>query len=172
MAKALKIPYETAIQGIALEKHWTAGPFIEWVQSSLHNWPNTYKHRSILRVGDRLEEGLFVQLEYKEGTLGDVPERLYFGLHVGGARSLAIDEDGVTGHTNSVGLGRPFYKQRVGHPHVHLPVQEASYGYAEPITRAPVEELWQQFLQRANILGAPKLNLPDLLGRDGQMRLI
>lgn len=172
MAKPLKIPYETAIQGIALEKHWTAGPFIEWVQSSLHNWPNTYKHRSILRVGDRLEEGLFVQLEYKEGTIGEVPERLYFGLHVGGARSLAIDEDGVTGHTNTVGLGRPFYKQRVGHPHVHLPVQEASYGYAEPIMRAPVEELWQQFLQRANIMGAPKLNLPDMLGRDGQMRLI
>ncbi len=172
MAKPLKIPFDTAIRGIELEKHWTAGPVIEWVQSSLHHWPHTYKHRSILQVGDRMEEGLFVQLEYKGGTVGDIPERLYFGLHVGGARTLAIDEDGVTGHTNTVGLGRPFYKQRIGHPHIHLPVQEASYGYAEPLERQPVDVLWNQFLQRANIVGAPPLNLPDMLGHDGQMRLI
>lgn len=172
MAKPLKISYEAALSGIAQVKRWTGGPSIEWNQSSFHNWPQTFKHRSALAVGDRFEEGLFVQLEYKGGTIGEVPERLYFGLHIGGARALAIDEDGVTGHMNSVGLGRPYYKQRIGHPHIHLPVQEASYGYAEPIDRQSVDVLWQQFLQRANIIGAPTLNLPDMMGRDGQMRLI
>ncbi|WP_165676944.1 hypothetical protein [Metapseudomonas otitidis] len=172
MGKASLIAYDLAVQGILLEKSWTSGPFIDWVQVSVHHWPNSFKHRSILRVGDRMEEGLFVQLEYKAGTIQDLPDRLYFSLFVESSRVFAIDEDGVTGHTNKVGKGLPFYQQRVGHPHMHVPVEEASYGYAKPLARAPAEELWQQFLSDANIVGAPPLNLPGAVAEDGQLRLL
>jgi hypothetical protein len=172
MGKLLKIPFDVAIREIEREKHWTAGPYIDWVQTSVNRWPFAFKHRSVLRVGDRMAEGLFIQLEYKAGTIENLPERIYFGLHVGGARTFAVDEDGVTGHTNKVGRGMPFYQQRVGHPHIHLPVLESSYGYVEPLDRCPVEELWQLFLERANIHGAPPLNLPGADSTDVQLRLI
>ena len=172
MAKPLKIPYEEALAGIQKEKHWTAGGEIEWVQTSVNHWPFAYKHRSVLRVGNVLAEGLMVQLEYKGGVIEDLPERLCFTLLVGGARVFGIDEDGVTRHVNRVGIGQPFYQQTIGHPHIHLPVPEASYGYAEPIDRVPVEMLWQSFLERANILDGPRLNLPGMERPDGQLRLI
>jgi len=123
-------------------------------------------------VGERTIEGLFVQLEYKAGRFAGAPERLYFGLFVQSSRSFAVDEGGFTRHRNKVGIGRPFYQETIGHPHMHIPVLEASYGYAEPMGREPAEQLWQIFLQRANIHDAPVFNLPDEIGQDGQLRLI
>ncbi|MFF7706036.1 hypothetical protein [Pseudomonas sp. NPDC007930] len=172
MAKPRTIPYERALSGINLEKHWTAGERIEWVQTSVQNWPFAYKHRSVLRTGSRFAEGLFVQLDYKAGIIGGLPERLYFGLFVDGARTCALDEDGVSGHINKIGAGQPFYRCVVGHPHVHIPVPDGSYGYAEPVQRLPLHELWQVFLSRANIIGAPPLELPGGETSAGQMRLL
>jgi hypothetical protein len=172
LAKPLKIPYEEALAGIQKQKQWTAGPAIDWVQTSVNHWPFAYRHRSVLKVGNILAEGLVLQLEYKGGVIDGLPERLYFTLLVGGARVFGVDEDGVTSHVNRAGLGQPYFQQTIGHPHIHLPVPEASYGYAEPIDRVEVEMLWQHFLERANITGAPRLNLPGMEGPDGQLRLI
>jgi len=166
------IPYRDAADGIEAHKDWLGADRIEWVMTTVHRWPSSYKYRAALQVDDRGVEGMFVQLEYKAGKLDGAPERLYFGLFVQGSRSFAVDDGGFTRHRNKVGRGLPFYQKTIGHPHVHIPVLEASYGYAEPIDRLPAEQLWQLFLRRANIYGAPTLNLPDDIGQDGQLRLI
>lgn len=166
------IPYRDAVEGIEAPKRWLGADRIEWVMTTVHRWPETYKYRAALQIGERSVEGMFVQLEYKAGKLAGAPERLYFGLFVQGSRSFAVDEGGFTRHRNKVGRGLPFYQQTIGHPHMHVPVLEASYGYAEPVERAPADQLWQVFLQRANIDGAPILNLPEEIGQDGQLRLI
>lgn len=172
MGLSALIPYVDATHGIDLPKYWFGLDRIEWVLTTVHRWPSTYKYRAPLLVGETTIEGLFVQLEYKAGTVPGAPERLYFGLFVQSARSFAVDEGGFTRHKNKVGIGLPFYQQIIGHPHMHVPVLEASYGYAEPIPREPAEGLWQLFLSRANISGAPPLNLPDDSGQTGQLRLI
>lgn len=166
------IPYEDAMLGIDTKKQWLGSDRIDWVMTTVKKWPSTYKYRASLMVGERTEEGLFVQLDYKAGSLPGAPERLYFGLFVQSARSFAVDDGGFTRHRNKVGKGLPFYQQVIGHPHMHIPVFEASYGYAEPLNREPAEQLWQLFLMRANIQGAPPLNLPDETGQTGQMRLL
>lgn len=166
------IPYRDAIAGIDVSKNWLGADRIEWVMTTVQRWPSTYKYRAALQVGDRTVEGMFVQLEYKGGKIDGAPERLYFGLFVRSCRSFAVDEGGFTRHRNKVGKGLPFYQETIGHPHMHIPVLEASYGYAEPIDRQPAEQLWQLFLKRANILGAPNMNLPDEIGHHGQLRLI
>ncbi|AVX90019.1 hypothetical protein PkP19E3_17660 [Pseudomonas koreensis] len=166
------IPYEEAMKGINTQKRWFGGDRIDWVMTSVHKWPSTHKYRATLMVGERTLEGLFVQLEFKAGKVDGVPEHLYFGFFVKSSRSFAVDEGGFTRHRNKVGKGLAYYQQTIGHPHMHIPVLEASYGYAEPIPRESAEQLWQLFLMRANITGAPKLNLPDEIGHDGQLRLI
>ncbi|WP_349616949.1 hypothetical protein [Azotobacter salinestris] len=166
------IPYHEAVDGISPRKHWLGADRIEWVMTTVNRWPSSYKYRAALQLGERTAEGMFVQMEYKAGKVDGAPERLYFGLFVQGARSFAVDEGGFTRHRNKVGRGLPFYQQTIGHPHMHIPVMEASYGYAEPVERRPAEQLWQLFLHRANIHGAPILNLPDEIGQNGQLRLI
>lgn len=166
------ISYREAIEGIDAIKQWFGSDRIEWVMTTVHRWPSIYKCRAAVQVGERTIEGMFVQLEYKAGKVNGAPERLYFGLFVQSSRSFAVDNGGFTRHRNKVGRGLPFYQQTIGHPHMHIPVLEASYGYAEPVEHQPAEQLWQLFLRRANILGAPNLNLPDEIGQDGQLRLI
>ncbi|MCQ4245576.1 hypothetical protein CXK93_12240 [Stutzerimonas decontaminans] len=166
------IPYREAIEGIDAIKQWLGSNRIEWVMTTVHRWPSIYKYRAAVQVGERTIEGMFVQLEYKAGRVDGAPERLYFGLFVQSSRCFAVDNGGFTRHRNKVGRGLPFYQQTIGHPHMHVPVLEASYGYAEPVENQTAEQLWQLFLERANILGAPKLNLPDDIGQDGQLRLI
>ncbi|MBK3465842.1 hypothetical protein [Pseudomonas sp. MF6776] len=171
MAKPSKISYEEAMAGLEVEKHWVAGDSIEWVQTSVKQWPSSFKFRTALQVGNVRPEGLFLQLDYKPSLIQDVPDKLYMTLLVNNARVFGIDENGSANHVNKVGIGREFFMRKISHPHIHLPVPEASYGYIEPLNAQPVSSLWQVFLSRANIIGAPPLNLPTE-NDEPQMRLI
>ncbi|MBD1553592.1 hypothetical protein [Pseudomonas typographi] len=171
MAKPSRIPYDEAVAGIAIPKTWEAGNTIEWVMTSTKQWPAAYKFRTALGVGAVRPEGLFLQLDYKKSLIEFVPDKLYMTLLVNNARVFGIDENGASNHINTVGAGLPHFMAKVSHPHLHIPVPDASYGYIEPLAPQPVTSLWQLFLERANITGAPPLNLPrdeDQL----QMRLI
>lgn len=92
----------------------------------------------------------------------------------GGARLLALDENGPSEHVNTVGKGMPHYGKNADHPHVHVPVPEGSSGYAEPIDRTDIQALWRIFLERANISGAPPFTLPPRQpqSESGQMDLL
>lgn len=171
MAKPSKISYEEAMAGLDAEKHWDAGESIEWVQTSVNHWPSSFKFRTALRVGNIRPEGLFLQMDYKASLIQDVPDKLYMTLLVNNARVFGIDENGQAGHINKVGIGREHFMKRISHPHIHLPVPEASYGYIEPLKAQSASSLWQVFLSRANIIGAPPLNLP-MEDDEPQMRLI
>lgn len=171
MAKPSKISYEEAMAGLEAEKHWDAGDSIEWVRTSVNLWPSTFKFRTALRIGSIRPEGLFLQLDYKASLIQDVPDKVYMTLLVNNARVFGVDENGQANHMNKVGIGREHFMKKVSHPHIHIPVAEASYGYSEPLEAQPVSSLWQVFLTRANIIGAPPLNLPTE-DDEPQMRLI
>jgi len=171
MAKPSKIPYEEAIAGIDLVKNWEAGPSVEWIKTSIKQWPSSFKFRTALRVGSARLEGLYLQLDYKRSLIEDVPDKLYMTLLINNARVFGVDENGSSNHINTVGLGQPHFMKKVAHPHIHLPVPDASYGYIEPLDPQPVSSLWQLFLKHANIYGAPPLNLPTD-EEEPQMRLI
>ncbi|MBD8592331.1 hypothetical protein IFT75_02810 [Pseudomonas sp. CFBP 8758] len=173
MGKPSKISYDEAIAGLTAEKHWEGAGSIEWVMTTAKQWPASFKFRTALRVGSVRPEGLFLQLDYKMSLIEDVPDKLYMTLLVNNSRVFGVDVNGFAGHINKVGVGKPFFMRRVSHPHIHLPVPEASYGYIEPIDEQPVSSLWQLFLSRANILGAPPLlNHPKVEQNPQQMRLI
>ena len=160
MAQPSKISYEEAITGVQWEKQWEAGESIEWVMTSVKQWPSAYKFKTALRVGSIRPEGLFLQIDFKASLLEGVPDKIYMTLLVNNARVFGVDENGASNHVNKVGRDRPYFMQKISHPHIHLPTPDSSYGYSEPLDRLPVAELWRVFLERANIYGAPALNLP------------
>ncbi|MDV9031342.1 hypothetical protein Q7C30_004375 [Pseudomonas sp. RAC1] len=173
MGKPSKISYDEAMAGLVAEKHWESGDSIKWVMTTVKQTPASFKFRAALRVGSVRPEGLFLQLDYKMSLIEDVPDKFYMTLLVNNSRIFGLDVNGIAGHVNKVGVGRPYFMQRVSHPHIHLPVPEASYGYIEPIDEQPVSDLWQAFLKRANIKGAPEvLNHPKVEQNPQQMRLI
>ena len=169
MAKPAQLGYQIALDGIAKEKYWPAGQAIQWNCRSIKKLPAAYSFRGGLLVDGVQPEGLFVELYYKSSPIPGVPASIKLGLLVQNCLVMALHENGVSRHQNHVGAGLPHYRKTIGHPHFHIPVEGASYGYCEPVERLPVEELWYYFLGRANIIGAPKLNLPG--GDQGELNL-
>lgn len=163
MAQQSQIPYDEAMAGLEAEKAWPEGLPIDWIALSQKKFPSGYSFRASLSLNGRYPEGLFVDLYYKPSVFaqGKGPDKIYMQLLVNSAVVFAIHENGLSRHLNRVGQGMPFYRQAVGHPHVHLPVREASYGYSEPLERASLGSLWASFIDRANIIGAPDLELPE-----------
>lgn len=169
MAKGGQIPFADALAGIAIPKKWAGGKSIKWRPQGQNGFPHSHKARTTLSVNGVIQEGYFVDLFHKASSLDGVPDKVAFVLIVSGARVMALDENGPSDHLNTVGLGQPFYQQIPDHPHLHIPVQESTSGYAEPITRAPIEDLWRLFLKRANINSAPTFNFP---AENGQLELL
>src|SRR5690606_8637106 len=87
-------------------------------------------------------------------------DKLSLTLVFQGVRVLGIDAGDMSGHRNTVGIGRPYHGQRIGCPHVHTVSDDAAYGYAEPLPSTPLPGLWTDFMLRAKIDGAPPLVLP------------
>lgn len=167
MAKPNQIAYDNAMQGIAAAKHWAGPALIRWQLNTVKRFPGAYSARIPLQIGLEIKEGLFVSLYYKQSLHLGVPDKISMTLLVDNARVLSIDHNGVSDHLNTVGHGLPYFKQPIPHPHLHVPVQEASSGYAEPLSDMGLPEMWKLFLSRANIIGAPDFELPR-----GQMPLI
>lgn len=176
MAKPKTIPSATAVKVIDTPKFWLPNSEFAWAQTSVKKFPSSYKLRLGLEVetsGGRIEpEGLFIECFFKKSFIDLIPDTLYMSLLVQNARVFGIDENGPGGHINRVGLGMPFYQQQVNHPHMHIPADESSYGYAEPISRQPIKELWNLFLKQANIYEAPSIILPGETNLSTQMDLL
>lgn len=174
MAKAGKIPYVDAMSAIAVAKSWAGAGSILWKGAGGKGFPSSHKCRIPLSVKDVVQEGYFVDLYHKYSDLPGVPDKVSMTFVAGGARVLALDENGPSEHVNTVGKGMAFYGQNAEHPHIHIPVNESSSGYAEPIDRVHIEGLWRIFLERANIANAPSFTLPPRGPQEdsGQMELL
>ncbi|NBA95533.1 hypothetical protein [Pseudomonas sp. R5(2019)] len=169
MAKAGQMPYADALAAIAVEKRWSGGRKIKWRPQGKNGFPDSHKARVNLSINGVIQEGYFLDLFHKESTLDGVPDKISFVFVVSGARIVALDENGPSVHLNVAGKGMEHYQKRVDHPHIHVPVEESSSGYAEPIRRVEIERLWRVFLERANIKSAPPFNFPS---ESGQMELL
>lgn len=145
---------------------------MSWVKELHRREPAWYEYRSALQFEDdptETPEGLSVVCQWKPKS-GVKPENWKFGLLYRAERIYAIDLQPLAYHTNRVGHGRHYYRQRVQGSHEHTWSGEG-YGYAEPFTLGiGGEEAWQEFLHRAGINDAP-FEHPDPAVREGQQRL-
>lgn len=169
MAKGGQIPFADALAGIAVPKKWAGGKSIKWRSQGQNGFPHSHKSRITLSVNGVIQEGYFVDLYHKLSMLDGVPDKVSFALIVNNARVMALDENGPSDHMNTVGRGLPHYQTMPDHPHLHIPVEESTSGYAEPLRRVLIEELWRLFLKRANISSAPPFNFP---AENGQLELL
>lgn len=176
MAKPKKISPDAAKKMLDTPKFWLPNATITWVQTSVKAFPHTFKFRTGLEIergSSRIEpEGLFIDCSFKKSIIDGVPDRISITLLVENARVFGIDENGPSRHLNRVGVGHPYYQKEVSHPHIHLPVNESCYGYVEPLPPQSIEDLWDLFLKKAAIHGAPVFSKPEAIAPDGQMVLI
>jgi len=144
-----------------------------WAKKLNHAEPVWYEYRSALEFVDdpsETPEGLMIVCLWKRKD-GPKPENWNFGLLYGGGRIYALDVQPLTHHTNKIGRGRPFFKQRIRGNHEHI-WSEEGYGYTEPLTLPTVDgpTAWKEFLARAGIADAPFVH-PDKAINDGQQEL-
>lgn len=161
MAQPGKASYSDAQGAIAAIKKWRGGKSIHWAPHGGKGFPSHFKCRSPLEVNGLIQEGLFIDLYFKPGKGPGMPDKISFSLMFNQARVMGLDENGPTRHLNTVGKGLPHHMQVIDHPHWHLPAPECTPGYAEPVDRHPIAELWRMFCARANIHSAPQLSLPN-----------
>lgn len=146
---------------IALPKSWVASNEMPWVDAG--GRPRGFKLRERLALPDRSQPaGLFVACYYKPSSIQGSPDKLSLSLFCNHLRVFAVDENGPSSHRNDVGIGRPYFGRRVGHPQVHTVSDEAIEGYAEPIERMSFDGYWRYFVANAGIAGAPPFRLPTM----------
>lgn len=169
MAKPGKINYADALAAVAMPKEWAGGRPIAWSRQSQVGFPLHSKARAPLKFNGVVQEGCFIDLYHKISIIPGVPDKVSFSLMVNGARVMGLDENGPTSHLNKVGKGLAHFMSTVDHPHLHVPASDGTPGYADPIDRQPIDQLWQLFCARANIKGAPPFNFP---ATDAQLVLL
>jgi len=147
----MALTYEEAIEFIDVNKVWEPEA-IRWIEVDRGGWPVTFEFRATLLRHRISIEGAWVVLRYKRNVNDSLPDLINFVLLYQNERILALDEDGERTHNNKVGQGMPYYGKRIEHPHIHIPVQDSMGGYAEPLERKPINDLWRDFLDHANIL--------------------
>lgn len=148
-------------QIIGMPKGWVASGEIAWVDTG--GQPRGYRFRERLSLPDgTLPASLFVQGYFKPSHVPGNPDKVNLGLHYHHHRVFAVDVNGPSSHLNRVGIGRPYFGQRVGHPQMHTVSDDAIYGYAEPLEEMTHEGYWEYFLAQAGITGAPSFKLPTL----------
>lgn len=146
---------------IALPKAWVASGEMAWVDAG--GRPRGFKFRERLALPDRSQPtSLFVECYFKPSSIQGCPDKLSLSLFFHHHRVFAVDENGPSGHVNSVGVGRPYFGKRVGHPQVHTVSDDCIYGYAEPLESMPLEHFWDYFVSEAGITGAPPFQLPTM----------
>lgn len=164
------VPYDDVALAIQTDKYWPPGLRFDWKCASTKRFPAPYSFRTSLALdpsGAQYAEDWFVELYFKRARIVGARDTISITLVVNKTRTVAVDDNGPGSHVNKVGDGLPYYQQAIGFPHLHLPVPQASYGYAEPLSGTTVQGLWELFLTKANITGAPRIELPEF----GQMDL-
>src|SRR5690606_1076548 len=92
-------------------------------------FPKPHTFRTALAIDEQrtqFSESCFVELYYKNSHIPGVPPTLSITLVIDKARTIAIDDNGRGTHTNKIGLGRPYYGQKIGFPHIHIPLPEST----------------------------------------------
>lgn len=156
----MSISYADVMQFLALRKSWHADSF-PWKAKNRQGIPPTLECSFTLRDGHGVMEDVLVILRHKSSSVPGVPDCLNAVLLYNKTRVVALDENGFRQHTNRVGVGMPYYQETLGHPHLHFPVPESMDGYAEPLETRDVQKMWQIFLMKSGIVGAPALQLPS-----------
>lgn len=146
-------------QMVHLPKRWVSSGGIAWVDAG--GKPKGLRFRESLAIETGLMPAtLFVNGYFKPSSVPGAADKLSLSVFYKNYRILGLDEDGPSLHRNSVGIGRPYFQQSVGHPQVHTISDDAIYGYAEPIDRSDFSAYWIEFCQLASIADAPQFSLP------------
>ena len=145
-------------------KYWLGGRALSWKATEGRQAGFELRRAALGLTPTVSHASLFVDAYYKPTTVEGSSDKCYFNLIIRGCRAIAVHENGVRNHKNLVGQGRPLFRQRVPHPHLHTPSDDG-FGYAEPIDRKPLSDLWQFFLRESNIVGAPPFSAPPLQGQ-------
>lgn len=163
MADRIQISYSSAIEIISKQKQWPAGAEIEWQSQAAKCLVNRHAFRIGLSTdgGITLAEGLFVQCFYRPESEQGIRDKFSVALIAENQRIFAVDDNGLRMHLNKYGKGKKYYRQHVGLPHVHRPVEDSIDRYVEPIQYSSIEDLWSYFLAETNINGAPNISLPS-----------
>lgn len=170
MAEQPLIDYAYAIRAIAQPKQWAGHQPMGslWRIVAGGRFPSLFEINIALEAEGIVRKGWKVRVSHQRSPRGFHPDNFGASLFIDNARVLAFDSGKPTSHRNKVGVDEPWYQQRIGHPHWHRPVAEASHGYAEPLDPALSQsKLWQLFLERANIKGAPHFQTPP--GEQGDL---
>lgn len=143
-------------------KVWVSGQDMQplWNQERQRRFPKPFTFRVAPEINGSAIEGVFIEARYKQTIVPGNRDSLNFSLIVDTTRALGVDDNGPSAHTNTVGIGLPYYGKVIDHPHVNLSVADALDGYAEPLIAASPQELWTAFCNRINITGAPHFALP------------
>jgi len=163
MTKRITMPDPAVIADIRAmvdaPKFWVSGPEMAWVDAG--GRPRGFACRERLALEDgTMPAGLFVQCYFKPTHVPGNRDKLSIGLIYNGHRVYGIDDNGPSGHFNLVGIGRPHFGQRVGHPQVHTVSDDGIDVYAEPLPVATFDVYWVRFLLTTNIRNAPPFRLP------------
>lgn len=155
-----KIDYAYAQELIQKDKRWAGCEHFDggWVGSK--STPSTFKITAPLLIDGITVEGCFVVLVYKRSPSGLARDTFSASFFGDNARIAGVDDGKPSTHFNSVGMGCAHHRQTIPHPHLHLPVEESSYGYAIPLDMMSTSELWGLFLQEAGIRQAPDFTMP------------
>lgn len=151
--------FTQAEQLLALPKHMVSRQ-IDWAATP-RGLP-FQKHRSAISYREEVMEGVFVELEYGPSILATLTPKMSFSMIADGMRLVGIDVGGTKAHKNRCGTGLPYYGKRVPQPQLNFPVHDAVVGYCEPVASNDYTDLWQIFLDRANIKTAPPFRLPSM----------
>jgi hypothetical protein len=146
---------------IATPKTWVAAGEMTWIDAGGRPPGFTFRERLALPDGAQ-PASLFVECYFKAADVPGGADKVSLSLCFNHSRVLAIDENGVGGHYNNVGKGRPYFGQRIGFPHLHSVSDDCIYGYAEPLTPMSLSGYWEHFLACAGIVYAPPFQLPPM----------
>ena len=144
---------------IAVPKAWVASGEMTWVDAGSRPRGFTFRERLALPDGSQ-PASLFVECYFKPSSVQGCADKLSLSLIVHHHRVFGLDEDGPSNHLNSVGIGRPYFGKRIGHPQVHTISDDCIVGYAEPIEPMSFEGYWDHFVAKTRITGAPSFKLP------------
>lgn len=155
----MSLTYAEAAEFLALKKTWNGSSF-PWKPKNREGLPPTLECVFTLKDNHGVMEDVLVILRHKSSSIPGVPDSFNAVLLVNKQRLVSLDENGPRKHTNRVGAGMPFFGHTLTHPHLHVPVPDSLDGYAEPIDTRDLQEMWQVFIARSGIIGAPALQLP------------
>jgi len=133
----------------------------DWAAKVSRKKPTRWLFESACTIGTTDTSDIFFRAEHRPActiTRGisviEMPELTYVGLFIGEHRVCAIDSNPEQHHTNSVGIGRPYFRQTVSSAtHLHIWTMEGE-GYVEPIEPPIllVEDIFTDFFTRVNLL--------------------